>query len=113
MRAVVLDLVLFLTPFAVFFAYAIWVNRRRAQSGADPLQTPWFWLMIAGLVFAIAGFFLLRGTIDPHMGRYIPAATNADGKIVPGHYEGDDAAPRVPPPQTPPPEGPPPPVPKP
>lgn len=114
MRAVIVDLLLFLLPFAVFFTYAIWANRQRSLSGIDPLKTPWFWLMIAGLVLAIGGFFVLRAMTEEHTGIYVPAVTNPDGSVTPGHYEGDDhQRPHVDKPETPPPEPPPPPVPKP
>lgn len=113
MRTVLYDVGLFLLPFLAFFAYATWANKHRAISGADPLRTPWFWLMIVGLVLAIGGFFALRATIEDHTGQYIPAVTNPDGSVTPGHYEGDDHKPaHVDKPQTPPPEPPPPPVPK-
>ena len=50
---IITNIVLFLLPFAVFFAYAHVANRRRAIDGGDPLRTPWYWLVIAGLGLAI------------------------------------------------------------
>lgn len=109
---VVYEILLFLLPFAVFFTYARWANKRRAVNGVDPLQTPWFWLVALGLVLAAAGFFVMRWAIPDHTGIYVPAQVGADGKLVPGHFEGDDSAPpHVPKPTQPPAEPPPPPVP--
>ena len=114
MRYVLIDMALFLTPFVLFFAYVYWANPRRVAAGNDPLRTPWFWLWIAALVLAIAGFVVMRFVVDEHTGTYVPAQMGPDGKLIPGHFEGDDdAAPNVPPPRTPPPEAPPPPVPPP
>lgn len=114
MRLLLIDLALFAAPFVLFFLYARYANRRRAVAGSDPLRTPWFWLIVAALVLAIAGFFVLRAVMNQHTGQYVPAQMGPDGKLIPAHYEGDDdAPPYVPPPQTPPPEPPPPPVPPP
>lgn len=114
MRLFLIDLALFLTPFVLFFAYARFVNPRRVGAGNDPLRTPWFWLIVVALVLAIAGFFVLRAIMPQHTGTYVPARVGPDGKLIPGHFEGDDdAPPYVPPPETPPPEPPPPPVPPP
>lgn len=111
MTRVLYEVLLFALPFIVFFSYAVWANSRRRARGDDPLQTPWYWLVVLGLVFAIAGFFIISATQPAHTGRYIPAQVGPDGKIIPGHYEGDGGPPVVPPPHAPPPEPPPPPVP--
>ena len=58
MRIVVIDLLLFLLPFAV---YAAWLK----LGGRDPFtaervrRSPWVWLLITGLVLAILGFIAL------------------------------------------------------
>ncbi|MFT3811339.1 MAG: DUF6111 family protein [Micropepsaceae bacterium] len=83
---IVWNVLLFLLPFAVFFAYAHFANRSRAAKGTDPLATPWYWLVIAGLVLAIAGFFGFRLGADPHEGCYVRAHTDADGKVVAGYF---------------------------
>jgi hypothetical protein len=105
-----INLALFLTPFLVFFTYARWANARRSATGRDPLLPPWYWLAVLGLVFAVTGFFIMRAFENPHTGEYVPAAVGPDGRVIPGHYVGDDDRPaRVAPPQQPPPEAPPPP----
>lgn len=87
---IITNILLFLLPFAVFFTYAHFANRRRAIDGGDPLRTPWYWLIIAGLVLGIAGFFVMRLTADPHTGGcYVPARVGADGKLVDGHFTDD------------------------
>lgn len=86
---IITNIVLFLLPFAVFFAYAHVANRRRAIDGGDPLRTPWYWLIIAGLGLAIAGFVFMRLTADPHQGCYVRAYVDANGKTVDGHFTDD------------------------
>jgi hypothetical protein len=114
MRYVIVDVLLFLLPFAAFFAFAWWANPRRVGAGKDPLNTPWFWLWVAALVLAIGGFLVMRFVIDAHTGTYIPATVGPDGKLIPGHFEGaDDQPPHIGEPHSPPPEPPPPPVPPP
>jgi len=83
------NLLLFLLPFAVFFSYAFFANKRRALDGGDPLRTPWYWLIIAGLVLGVAGFFGMRLTADPHRGCYVRAHTDAKGKVVDGYFADD------------------------
>ena len=92
---IVYEILLFLLPFVAFFTYARWANRRRATNGKDPLQTPWFWLVALGLVLAIGGFFAMRALIPEHTGHYIPATIGPDGKLIPGHFEGDGQPPHV------------------
>lgn len=84
---IVFNILLFLLPFAVFLSYAHFANRSRAANGGDPLKTPWYWLLIAGLGLAIGGFFLMRATADPHKGGcYVPASTDPSGKLVDGYF---------------------------
>ncbi len=86
-----INIALFLTPFVVFFAYAYWANPRRRAKGDDPLRTPWFYLLVLALVLAIGGFFVLRATIDPPEGCYIPARV-VEGKLEPARYEPCDGS---------------------
>lgn len=85
----VANILLFLLPFAVFFAYAHFANRARAANGGDPLKTPWYWLWILGLALGIAGFFAMRLTADPHQGCYVRAHAGPDGKVVAGYFSPD------------------------
>ena len=90
---ILVNIALFLLPFAAFFLYARYANARRASAGHDPLETPWFWLAAAALSLAISGFFVLRLETDAHTGTYVPARVGPDGNLIPGHYEGDDDRP--------------------
>ena len=85
----VTNILLFLLPFAVFFTYAYFANRRRALDGGDPLRTPWYWLIILGLALGIAGFFAMRLTADSQTGCYVPAHVGPDGKVVNGTFTDD------------------------
>jgi hypothetical protein len=85
----VTNILLFLLPFAVFFSYAYFANKNRAVNGGDPLRTPWYWLIIAGLALGIAGFFAMRVTADPHRGCYVRAHVDANGKVVDGYFSDD------------------------
>lgn len=103
---ILINIALFFVPFIVYFAYARWANARRAVNGTDPLQTPWFWLVIAGLACAVAGFVVPQFFVKPNSGQYVPAQV-IDGKLVPGHFEGDnDQKPHIEPPHAPPPGSP-------
>lgn len=90
---IITNILLFLLPFAVFFAYAHFANKQRAVNGNDPLTTPWYWLIIAGLALGIGGFFAMRLTADPHEGCYVRAYVGADGKVVDGYFQADPAHP--------------------
>jgi hypothetical protein len=85
MSRIVVNILLFLLPFVLFFAYAAWANRRRRTNGEDPLNTPWYWLIACGLLLAIIGFFVLRAFITDTPGCYIPARM-VDGKMVKAEY---------------------------
>lgn len=86
---IIVNILLFLLPFAVFFTYAWFANQRRAAGGEDPLKTPWYWLIILGLLLGIAGFFAMRFMADPNEGCYVRARTGADGKVIPAHFNND------------------------
>ncbi len=90
---IAINILLFLLPFVLFFLYARATHTKRTSAGHDPLQTPWFWLLAVALVLAIAGFFVLRAMTDEHTGHYVPARMGPDGKLIPGHFEGEDHAP--------------------
>jgi hypothetical protein len=85
-RVVVLDVLLFLLPFA---GYAVWLVMTR---GSLANATDWQIRTIAYL--GIAGAVLLVGTLiifvtfqtSPPGHEYEPAQME-DGKIVPGHFE--------------------------
>jgi heme/copper-type cytochrome/quinol oxidase subunit 3 len=84
-RRLLIDLLLFLLPFALYGIY--W---RLARKG-DPKQAakphPWAMLFIAGLALVAASFVWLGLTEGTRgQGVYVPAHTE-DGKVVPGRIE--------------------------
>ena len=85
MSRLFINVLLFLLPFVLFFAYAAWANRRRAANGEDPLNTPWYWLIACALALAIIGFFVLRIFITDNEGCYVPARM-VDGKFERAQY---------------------------
>jgi hypothetical protein len=85
MRFALVDILLFLLPFAV---YAVWLR----LGGNDPIaalqlrRSPLVWLAIAGLVLAIVGFLVLAQFGGAPPGElYVPPHMH-DGRIVPGHF---------------------------
>ena len=82
---------LLLGPTAIYIAFAWWQRRRAVQAGTDqppPLleNTPWFWLLLSGLIlFAVAlGLWAVLGGAPPGS-EYIPPRME-DGEVVPGHF---------------------------
>jgi TRAP-type C4-dicarboxylate transport system permease small subunit len=83
-RVLLTRLILFLVPFAAWFAWS-WVARR---SGRPIGATPWTWLAAAGALLAAASLMataLLQS--DNRAGTYVPAETSPDGSVTPGHFE--------------------------
>lgn len=84
LRAVLIELALFLTPFALYYLLV-----KRARRG-EQITTPWLYLSLAGLLVAgsaLVWYALTHGS-DP-TGQYTPAVLK-DGKIVPGHIDPAD-----------------------
>jgi hypothetical protein len=88
MRAlqVILPLVL---PAAVYFAWLGFMRWRARTSGSADIpllrEGPWYWLISAGLVLAIATFLMLAffGERVP-AGQYVPPRL-IDDQVVPAH----------------------------
>ncbi len=74
---------LLVLPLAVYLLYIRFVRRHQAVEPAWR-ETPWLWLMVAGLVLLTLSFLTL-GLVggDPPGGTYVPAHVE-DGKLVPG-----------------------------
>lgn len=84
MVRILLEVVLpFLTPFVLLFGYRLLVTRGRGLLDS----TPWYGLVVAGLVLACVSLVILafRSGDEPG-GRYVPAEIR-DGRIVPGRVE--------------------------
>jgi hypothetical protein len=82
MRLLISRILLFLLPFALYYAFLL-----LSPSVPQRKFTPWVALVIAGLVL-VAGSFVYLGLTqgESTSGRYVPAHV-VDGKIVPGHVE--------------------------
>ena len=83
-RVLVLRGILFLLPFAVWFAWAAWSRRTGRPMGA----TPWAWLVAAACVLVALS---LRATANFHTDNrdetYVPAESRPDGSVAEGHFE--------------------------
>ena len=81
-RVVLVDTILFVLPFMIYAAYMVWVKGvapKGAMAGA-----PVLWLIVAGFVVLIVGFFtLVDFTGGDRAGTYHPSVLE-DGVIKPG-----------------------------
>ncbi|MCS6879157.1 MAG: DUF6111 family protein [Geminicoccaceae bacterium] len=83
LRIALVEILLFLAPFAL---YALW--RLLVTKGARLLaDTPWFLLMVSGLLAACAGLVLLLWLEPgaPPGSVYVPPRLE-DGRLVPGEF---------------------------
>jgi hypothetical protein len=80
-RIVLQSVLLFLLPFFLYFLF--WFLMQRGRGLID--STPWFWLSVGGLAFAVGGLVALTfmGSGDP-LGIYVPPHMGEGGVIVPG-----------------------------
>ena len=79
-RTILTLLVPLLTPFVL---YALYVRLTRRKDPEKVLNTPWFWLLVVGLVLVIIALIAtaMFGGSDP-LGTYVPPRVE-DGRIVP------------------------------
>ena len=85
LRIAIVDVLLFLAPFAV---YGLWLYAWRARTAPeDRAGMPILQLAAIGIVLGAIGIVLL-GVLGgrPTQGRYVPAQYR-DGVLVPGHFE--------------------------
>ena len=84
-RPFLTELVLFLTPFAL---YALYILAAKQGGLFDPANWPVkhvFWLAIAAFLCVISSFIVLAHWGNaPRGSDYIPAHIDKDGKFVPG-----------------------------
>jgi TRAP-type C4-dicarboxylate transport system permease small subunit len=94
-RIVVENLLLFLTPAAIYFAYVYLMSDRQAttSTGAVPPKSsifdgaPYAWLFIAGILLVLFVLIAFSTSSGGKPGQtYTPAAIK-DGKIQPGRTE--------------------------
>ena len=90
LRIVLLRLLIFATPFAVYF---VWRDVAR-RTGRPMGSTPWTWLVAAGAL--LAALSLIVTAVAPrgrNTGRYVPAEARPDGTVAPGRFAAPKAAP--------------------
>ena len=86
MSRILFHLIPFLLPFVFYAGYIYW--RKKAPDAEDHMHdTPWYWLISAGMGLSIAMLALLwvYGSSPPG-GEYQPAKM-IDGKIVRGNIK--------------------------
>ena len=70
-----------------FLFYLAWARFHKSR-GRDIGATPWGWLIGAGAL--LAGLSIMATVAFQHDNTsrtYVPAQTQADGSVRPGHYE--------------------------
>ena len=86
-RIALLELLLFLLPFALWAVWRLLATRGRALLAS----TPWFVLILAGLLLVCLGFvglvFFEPG--EPPGATYVPPRLE-DGRLVPGEFKKRD-----------------------
>jgi hypothetical protein len=84
LRVLLIRAALVATPFVIWFVWREWARRNGRAMG----ETPWAWLVAAAAVLVAASMLILPLFHDEEAdGRYVPAQTLPDGRVVPGHYE--------------------------
>ncbi|MCW5751504.1 MAG: hypothetical protein KIT81_10200 [Alphaproteobacteria bacterium] len=79
MTRYLLQALLFLVPFIVYFGYLL-LLRRGEERGWN--TAPWTWLAVSGLLLVAASFLVLGLTDDSRPGQYVPPRY-IDGKLLP------------------------------
>jgi hypothetical protein len=83
-RILLSRLVLAAIPFLVYFAWRAWVLSR----GGEAKPPPWGWLIAAAGVMVGISIIITVAVTPTNLGRrYVPAQSQPDGSIKPGHYE--------------------------
>jgi len=89
-RIALLEILLFLLPFAAFALYLV-LSRRGVSRAAVSARA--LWLAAAGLLLVVGSLALLAGfSGEPTDGVYVPPHYK-DGVLVPGHIEPRRGAP--------------------
>jgi hypothetical protein len=82
-RAIFGEALLFFLPFAIFALYLILRQRNPFLWAHWSDQTAW--LVIAGLLCAVAAFLYTGLTAERHEGGFVPSHLE-DGRVVPGQF---------------------------
>jgi hypothetical protein len=84
LRLALIEIALFLTPFAIYAAW-LWFTRGSAAR-SNWTSGPVYVSALAGLVLMVVGFVLLASLGESERGTYRPAEVR-DGVLVPGRFE--------------------------
>ena len=88
-RVILTQLILFLLPFLIYAGY-LFLSRKMNRKAL--IDAPRYWLIMAGLLFSVAGFlFLTQVNNNPLGGTYVPAHYK-DGKLIHGQIKPKEPA---------------------
>jgi hypothetical protein len=86
-RVVIENILLFLTPMAMYIAYML-LTRRADSAGAVVSDAPLIWLFVAGALLVVATLVFYGSTSGGRPGQvYIPPHMGKDGRIEPGEIK--------------------------
>jgi len=86
-RVVIENILLFLTPMAMYIAYML-LTRRADSAGAVVSDAPLLWLFVAGALLVVATLVFYGSTSGGRPGQvYIPPHMGKDGRIEPGEIK--------------------------
>lgn len=79
----------FALPFLAYWAFTAWQRRSARRAGRPPPQADWprTILWVTGLVLALEALTLGILSDPGGQGRYVPARVDAEGKLIPAHFE--------------------------
>ena len=86
-RVVIENVLLFLTPMAMYIAYML-LTRRAASAGEVVNDAPLIWLFVAGALLVVATLVFYGSTSGGRPDQvYIPPHMGKDGRIEPGQIK--------------------------
>ena len=86
-RVVIENILLFLTPMAIYVAYML-LTRRAASAGTAVNDAPLIWLFAAGAILVMATLVFYGSTSGGRPDQvYIPPRMGKDGRIEPGQIK--------------------------
>jgi Family of unknown function (DUF6111) len=86
-RVVIENILLFLTPMAMYVAYML-LTRRAASAGTAVNDAPLIWLFAAGAILVVATLIFYGSTSGGRPDQdYIPPRMGKDGRIEPGQIK--------------------------
>lgn len=83
MNRILLHALVMLLPFLLYGLY-LWQVKRAGRDG--PAVTPWFWLVLAGLILMSLSFGVAALLGEHGGGQYVPARLE-NGRLIPGEVK--------------------------